>query len=73
MNDKEKEFANKLISSFSEHADWNNEFGSQEKKANTEHSKMCALICIDEIMKSNPMKYSIDFMRKVKREIKRFN
>lgn len=47
---KEQEKAKELIELFKPHADWNNEYGSTEEKANIKHAKSCAIICVEQII-----------------------
>jgi hypothetical protein len=46
--------AQELINKFREHADWNNEYGSSEVKANIQHAKACAILCCKEIIEAKP-------------------
>lgn len=45
-----KDKAKELINKFKPHADWNNEYGSTEEKANIKHAKECVLITVMEIL-----------------------
>lgn len=68
---KTKEKANELVEKFEPHADWNNEYGSQEKKSNTKHAIQCAIIAVDEVI-DNILSFdpSIDYWQEVKQHLK---
>ena len=49
-----QEHALLLINRFRSHADWNNEYGSSEEKANIRNAKECAKISCQEIIAALP-------------------